>query len=78
MVGIADEHDSALEMIARAYEALKRKSPEHELLSLIKISDDGKTFNFRSEFDQKFRKDTDKFWAQAYVRYANALEEAAR
>lgn len=77
MVGIADEHDSALKLIASAYGALRAKEPEHELLGLVSISEDGQTFDFKSGFNERFRREGDKFVVHSYVRYYQALQAAA-
>ncbi len=78
MTGIADDHDAALEIVRDAYKVLRDRDPTNKLLKYVSISEDGKRFDFRNDLSRRFRRGKDKFWAQTYVRYAQALEEAAK
>ena len=73
---MADEHNSALELVAGAYDDLRSRDPDHELLRLLEMSDNRQTFNFSPSFNERFRVSGDRFVAQAYVRYATALKKA--
>ena len=59
-----------------AYLNLRRKNPNHELLSLATLVSDERVFDFSEKYYERFVDARDEFGTFGYDRYTKTLEEA--
>ncbi|MFH1290118.1 MAG: hypothetical protein ABIH92_01800, partial [Nanoarchaeota archaeon] len=53
MVSWMEEYSSAVALVIDAHRALRARNPEHELLSLVELSDDRREFVWKSGAEQR-------------------------
>ena len=78
MGDIGSDTSSQLYMLRDAYEALEAKDPDHELLRLARMHEDGGGFDWTEDFHRRCVRDSDNLAVQGYARYTFALKDAAR
>lgn len=76
MGDISSDTLSQLEMLRDAYINLREKDPNHELLSLAELHEDGLGFNFTPEYAKKCVRDGEQKKIKGYTRYTSALRDA--
>ncbi len=76
MVDLTTATHIELEMLVCAYEKLRIKNPDHELLRMATLHPDKKIFTLTSDYKRLFVEEEDQFDIQGYMRYRFALENA--
>ena len=71
-----EEYKLEIRKIVSFYQRLKTLHPGHELLSLIKLHDNHKGFEYRAEFAEQCFADDNEDTIDGLRRYSSALESA--